>query len=70
MLIHAIKLLIQIFLKNIINLKEKALVFVRINTKISNKNLIIKEVPIKYFSRTKQMGKKISYIDAFYAIKL
>ena len=53
-----------------INLKEKGFSFCpEVNTKISNKNLIIKEVPIKYFSRTKQMGKKISYIDAFYAIK-
>ena len=53
-----------------IDLKEKGFSFCpEVNTKISNKNLIIKEVPIKYFSRTKQMGKKISYIDAFYAIK-
>ena len=40
-----------------------------INTKISLLNIEIKEIPIKYFSRTKAMGKKISFMDAFYAIK-
>ena len=28
----------------------------------------IKELPIKYISRSK-MGKKISFVDAFYAIR-
>ena len=40
-----------------------------INTKISNLNLNITELPINYFSRTKEMGKKITFFDAFYAIK-
>lgn len=39
-----------------------------VNTKISNLQLNIKEIPINYISRTKKMGKKISFIDAFYAI--
>lgn len=40
-----------------------------INTKISLLNLEIIEIPINYFSRTKEMGKKITFFDAFYAIK-
>ena len=32
-------------------------------------DLKIKEIPINYISRSKKMGKKISLIDAFYAIK-
>ena len=40
-----------------------------INTKISLLKVKIKEIPIKYFSRTKKMGKKISSLDAFFAIK-
>ena len=53
-----------------IKLKEKGFSFCpEINTKISLLNLNIKELPIKYKSRTKQMGKKIGFIDAFYAIK-
>ena len=53
-----------------ITLKEKGFSFCpEVNTKISLLNLNIKELPIKYKSRTKQMGKKIGLIDAFYAIK-
>ena len=37
--------------------------------KIANQNLEIKELPIKYLSRSKEMGKKISFVDAFYAIR-
>lgn len=40
-----------------------------INTKISLLNIKIKEIPIRYFSRTKEMGKKIRFTDAFSAIK-
>ncbi len=40
-----------------------------INTKISLLNIEVKEIPVKYFSRTKEMGKKITFFDAFYAIK-
>lgn len=40
-----------------------------INTKISLINIKIKEIPIRYFSRTKDMGKKIRFTDAFLAIK-
>ena len=40
-----------------------------INTKISLLNIKIKEIPIRYFSRTKEMGKKIRFSDAFSAIK-
>lgn len=53
-----------------IKLKEKGFSFCpEINTKISLLNLNIKELPINYFSRSKEMGKKITYLDAFYAIK-
>ncbi len=53
-----------------INLKEKGFSFCpEINTKISLLKLDIKELPIKYKSRTKEMGKKIGFMDAFYAIK-
>ena len=53
-----------------IKLKEKGFSFCpEINTKISNQKLKIKELPIKYFSRSKEMGKKITYHDAFFAIK-
>lgn len=40
-----------------------------VNTKISLINVKIKEIPIRYFSRTKEMGKKIRFTDAFLAIK-
>ena len=53
-----------------IKLKEKGFSFCpEINTKIANEKIKIKELPIKYFSRSKEMGKKITYLDAFYAIK-
>jgi dolichol-phosphate mannosyltransferase len=40
-----------------------------VNTKISLLKIEIIEIPINYFSRTKEMGKKITFFDAFYAIK-
>ena len=53
-----------------INLREKGFSFCpEVNTKIANQNLEIKELPIKYLSRSKEMGKKITYLDAFFAIK-
>ena len=53
-----------------IKLKEHGFSFCpEINTKISKMDLKIKEIPINYISRSKKMGKKISFIDAFYAIK-
>ena len=53
-----------------IKLQEKGFSFCpEINTKISNMKLDIKELSIKYISRSKEMGKKISFVDAFYAIK-
>ena len=53
-----------------IKLKEHGFSFCpEINTKISKMDLKIKEIPINYISRSKKMGKKISLIDAFYAIK-
>ena len=53
-----------------IKLQEKGFSFCpEVNTKLSNLDLEIEEVPIKYLSRSKKMGKKISFIDAFYAIK-
>ena len=53
-----------------IKLRERGFSFCpEINTKLSNLNISIKEIPIKYLSRSKKMGKKISFIDAFYAIK-
>ena len=53
-----------------IKLQEKGFSFCpEINTKVSNMKIDIKELPIKYISRSKEMGKKISFVDAFYAIK-
>ncbi len=53
-----------------IKLKERGFSFCpEINTKISLLDLEIKELPIKYISRTKKMGKKIGIKDAYYAIK-
>ena len=53
-----------------IKLQEKGFSFCpEINTKISNMKIDIKELPIKYISRSKKMGKKISFVDAFYAIR-
>lgn len=53
-----------------IKLQEKGFSFCpEINTKVSNMKIDIKELPIKYISRSKEMGKKISFVDAFYAIR-
>ena len=53
-----------------IKLEEKGFSFCpEVNTKLAKMNLKIKEIPIKYVSRSKEMGKKISFIDAFYAVK-
>ena len=53
-----------------ISLNENGFSFCpEINTKISLLNIKIKEFPINYSSRTKEMGKKITFFDAFYAIK-
>ena len=53
-----------------IKLKENDFSFCpEITTKIGLKKLKIKEVPIKYFGRTYQDGKKITYVDGFKAIK-
>ena len=53
-----------------IKLEEKGFSFCpEINTKLALMGYKIHEVPIKYFSRSKKMGKKITYKDAFYAIK-
>ena len=54
-----------------INLYENGFSFCpEVNTKISLLDIKIKEIPINYFSRTKEMGKKITFFDAFYAIKV
>lgn len=53
-----------------LNLQEKGFSFCpEVNTKISNLNLKIHEVPISYHGRGYESGKKIKYIDFFYAIK-
>ena len=53
-----------------IKLQEKGFSFCpEVNTKLSNMKIDIKEFPIKYISRSKEMGKKISFVDAFYAIR-
>ncbi len=53
-----------------IKLKENDFSFCpEITTKIGLKKIKIKEVPIKYFGRTYQEGKKITYVDGFKAIK-
>ena len=53
-----------------IKLKENDFSFCpEITTKIGLKKLKIKEVPIKYFGRTYQDGKKITYVDGIKAIR-
>ena len=63
----------KMFLKDIflnIKLEENGFSFCpEVNTKISLLDIKIKEIPINYFSRTKEMGKKITFFDAFHAIK-
>ena len=57
----------SIFLK--IDLKENDFSFCpEITTKIGLKKIKIKEVPIKYFGRSYQEGKKISFVDGVKAI--
>ena len=57
----------DIFLK--IKLKEKDFSFCpEITTKIGLKNIKIKEIPIKYFGRSYEEGKKINFIDGVKAI--
>ena len=57
----------SIFLK--IDLKENDFSFCpEITTKIGLKKIKIKEVPIKYFGRSYQEGKKISFVDGLKAV--
>ena len=56
-----------VFLK--IKLKEKDFSFCpEITTKIGLKNIKIKEIPIKYFGRGYEDGKKINYMDGMKAL--
>ena len=57
----------DIFLK--IKLKEKDFSFCpEITTKIGLKNIKIKEIPIKYFGRSYEEGKKINFMDGIKAL--
>ena len=57
----------KIFLK--IELKENGFSFcAEITTKIALKNIQIKEIPIKYFGRSYEEGKKINFMDGIKAI--
>ena len=60
------------FKKNIfldIDLKEKDFAFCpEVTAKVSKKGFKIFEVPINYFGRTYDQGKKISFLDGFRAI--
>jgi len=52
-----------------IKLKENNFSFCpEITTKIAKKNIIIKEIPIKYFGRSYNQGKKIKFMDGIRAI--
>ena len=52
-----------------IKLKENDFSFCpEITTKIAKKNIIIKEIPIKYFGRNYNQGKKIKFMDGIRAI--
>jgi glycosyltransferase involved in cell wall biosynthesis len=52
-----------------IKLKENDFSFCpEITTKIAKKNIIIKEIPIKYFGRGYNQGKKIKFMDGIRAI--
>ena len=52
-----------------IDLKSKDFTFCpEVTTKLSNKNIEILEVPIKYKGRSSQEGKKIQFKDGFLAI--
>ena len=53
-----------------IDFKEKGFAFCpELNTKLSNLNIKIHEIPINYEGRTYQDGKKIKAIDGLSAIK-
>ena len=57
----------SVFLK--IKLKEKDFSFCpEITTKIGLKNIKIKEIPIKYFGRSYEEGKKINFMDGIKAL--
>ena len=57
----------EIFLK--LDLKENGFSFCpEVNSKIARLNLEIKEIEINYNGRTYSEGKKISFMDGFYAI--
>ena len=57
----------SIFLK--IKLKEKDFSFCpEITTKIGLKNIKIKEIPIKYYGRSYEEGKKINFMDGIKAL--
>ena len=57
----------SVFLK--IKLKEKDFSFCpEITTKIGLKKIKIKEVPIKYFGRSYEEGKKIKFTDGIKAL--
>jgi glycosyltransferase involved in cell wall biosynthesis len=62
----------KVFHKSIfkkLNLNENSFNFCpEVTTKISNMNINIIEVPIKYKGRDYNEGKKINFIDAFYAV--
>ena len=52
-----------------VDLKEKDFAFCpEVTAKVSKKGFKIFEVPIKYFGRTYNEGKKISFLDGFRAI--
>ena len=52
-----------------IDLKSKDFAFCpEVTTKLSNKNIKILEVPIRYKGRSSQEGKKIRFNDGFLAI--
>ena len=51
-----------------LKLKEKDFAFCpEVTTKIGNRNIKIKEVPISYYGRSYKEGKKINFFDAFRA---
>ena len=53
-----------------IKLEEKGFSFCpELNTKLSNMNIKIYEIPINYYGRTYEEGKKITAFDGFRAIK-
>ena len=64
---HVTKSLSEIIKK--INLRENGFNFCpEVTTKISKLNIEIKEVPVEYYGRTVEEGKKIQFFDGFRAI--